>query len=67
MLAGRKDEAAIKIYKTVLQLNLVTRNREEINTIVAQAYLSEGAKDTDAIKILEDALRDEVRNVHRKR
>lgn len=67
LLAGRKDEAAIKIYKTVLQLNLVTRNREEINTIVAQAYLSEGAKDTDAIKILEDALRDEVRNVHKKR
>ncbi|MCL4707732.1 tetratricopeptide repeat protein [bacterium] len=67
LLAGRKDETAIKIYKTVLQLNLATRNRDEINTIVAQAYLSEGAKDTDAIKILEDALRAEVRNVHKKR
>lgn len=66
LLAGRKDEAAIKIYKTVLQLNLVTRNRDEINTIVAQAYLSEGAKDSDAIKILEDALRAEVRNIHKK-
>ncbi|MDZ7267948.1 MAG: tetratricopeptide repeat protein [candidate division KSB1 bacterium] len=61
LLAGRRDETALEVYKTVLQLNLTTRNREEINAIVAQAYLSQGVSDTQAIKILEEALRAEVR------
>jgi len=67
LLAGRRDEAAMNIYKTVLQLNLATRNREEINTIVAQAYLSQGVRDTQAIKILEEALRAEVRGRNQRR
>lgn len=67
LLAGRRDEAAMNIYKTVLQLNLATRNREEISTIVAQAYLSQGVRDTQAIKILEEALRAEVRGRSQRR
>jgi tetratricopeptide (TPR) repeat protein len=61
LLLGRNDESALKIYKMVLQLNLPTYNREEINLIVAQKYLVEGRTDSDAIEILEGALKAEQR------
>jgi tetratricopeptide (TPR) repeat protein len=57
----RHDERALKIYKTVLQLNLATRKRDEINAIVAQKYLAEGRTDSDVIEVLENALRAESR------
>lgn len=53
------------IYKTVLQLNLATHNREEINVVVAQKYLVEGRTDSDAIEILEGALKAEQRRQQR--
>ncbi len=59
---GKHDERAMRAYKMVLQLNLATRHREEINTIVAQRYLTEGRMDTDAIEVLENALQAELRN-----
>lgn len=58
---GRSDENAMKIYKTILQLNLTTVHRDEINAIVAQKYLTEGRTDSDAIEILESALKAEQR------
>jgi tetratricopeptide (TPR) repeat protein len=61
LLLGRKDEGALKVFKTILQLNLATRNREEINAIVAQNYLTEGRMDADAIEVLESALEAERR------
>jgi tetratricopeptide (TPR) repeat protein len=54
---GSSDERAMKAYKTVLSLNLATHQREAINAIVAQDYLTEGRIDTDAIGVLEDALK----------
>lgn len=65
LLLGRNDETAVKIYKMVLQLNLITRNRDEINTIVAQHYLTEGRTDSDAIEVLENALKTEQRRQQR--
>ncbi len=59
---GKRDERAMRAYKMILQLNLATRHREEINTIVAQRYLTEGRMDTDAIEVLENALQAELRN-----
>lgn len=56
---GRHDESAMKIYRTVLQLNLGVANRDEINAIVAQKYLTEGRTDSDAIEVLENELRAE--------
>lgn len=53
---GRKDERAMKVYRTVLQLNIPVRNREEINSIVATNYLTEGRTDSDAIEVLEKQL-----------
>ena len=61
LLLGRHDESALKIYKTVLQLNLATHNREQMNVIVAQKYLVEGRTDSEAIEILEGALKVEQR------
>jgi hypothetical protein len=42
-----------------LQLNLATSRREEINAIVAQNYLTEGRTDSDALEVLENALKSE--------
>jgi hypothetical protein len=61
LLLGRRDEAALKIFKTILQLNLAAPNRDEINAIVAQNYLTEGRTDSDAIEVLEGALKAEQR------
>ncbi len=61
LILGRNDENAIKVYKTILQLNLNTHNRDEISTIVAQNYLIEGRTDSDAIEVLESALKAEQR------
>jgi tetratricopeptide (TPR) repeat protein len=58
---GRRDERAMKVYKTILQLNLPTRHREEITAIVAQLYLTEGRTDSDVIEVLENALKMEQR------
>lgn len=63
LVLGRKDEKALKVFKTVLQLNLASRNREEINSIVAQKYLTEGRTDSDAIEVLENALQAERRKL----
>jgi len=61
LLQGRQDERALKVYRTVLQLNFPFRHRDELNTIVAQKYLVEGRMDSDAIAVLEDALKTERR------
>ncbi len=65
LLLGRNDENAIKVYKTILQLNLNTRHRDEMSTIVAQNYLTEGRTDSDAIEVLESALKAEQRRQQR--
>lgn len=61
LLQGRRDENAMKIYRTILQLNLATNDHDEINNIVAQNYLTEGRTDSDAIAVLESALQAEQR------
>ncbi len=56
-LLGRRDAQALKVYKTILQLNLPMQNREGINAIVAEHFLTEGRTDSDAIEVLENALK----------
>ena len=58
-LLGRRDAQALKVYKTILQLNLPMQNREGINAIVAEHFLTEGRTDSDAIEVLENALKTE--------
>ena len=59
LLIQRHDEQAMKIYKAVLNLNIATQRRDEINALVAQKYLTEGRMDSDAIEVLENALKSE--------
>ena len=61
LLSGRTDEKAMQVYQKVLQLNLSTRQREKINSIVAQNYLTRGSKDDDAIEVLESELQAQYR------
>ncbi len=58
---GRQDERAMKVYKKILLLNLTTPDHEEINTVVAQKYLTAETLDRDAIEVLENALKNELR------
>lgn len=58
---GRNDERALRVYQTVLRLNLPTRRRDEINTLLAQKYLAEGRTDSEVIEVLENALKVESR------
>ncbi len=57
----RKDESAMKIYKTILQLNLAAEEREKFSEMVAQKYLAEGRTDAEVIEVLENALKAESR------
>jgi tetratricopeptide (TPR) repeat protein len=59
LLLGREDDRALKIYRTVLQLNLPSQNYDRINSIVAKRFLNERRTDTDAIEVLEKALKNE--------
>lgn len=61
LLMRRQDEPAMKIYKAILNLNIATQKHEEINALVAQNYLTEGRTDSDAIAVLENALKAERR------
>lgn len=54
---GKTDGSAMKIYKTILQLNLATHEREKFSAIVAQQYLAEGRTDSEALEIIESALK----------
>ncbi|MGH7496311.1 MAG: tetratricopeptide repeat protein [bacterium] len=63
LLLGQKDERALKVFKTVLQLNLATPHRDHINAIVAEHFLTEGRTDSDAIAVLESALAVERRRL----
>lgn len=59
LMQGRQDDRALKVFRTVSQLNLATPNRDRIDAIVTQNFLSEGRTDTDAIEIFEKALKHE--------
>ncbi len=61
LLMGRRDQDAMRIYRMILQFNLASGHRDEINTVVAQKYLTEGRTDDEAVGILEQALKVEKR------
>ncbi len=59
LLLPRNDAQALKVFKKVMQFNLDTPNREEIDTIVVQSYLKNDSADAEAVTVLENALRAE--------
>ncbi|KAA3616097.1 MAG: hypothetical protein DWQ05_10130 [Calditrichaeota bacterium] len=62
LLAGRKDDQAIKIYKMIMHLNLSAEYHSQISSILTQNYISEtNTADADGIHLLEAALADEFK------
>ncbi|MDZ7269757.1 MAG: tetratricopeptide repeat protein [candidate division KSB1 bacterium] len=59
LLMGRTDEKAMKVFKTVLQLNLATRHRDRIALLVEQNAPPAGRLDADAGAVLGNAMRPE--------
>ncbi len=57
LLERRMDERALDVYQQVQRLNLPTANREEINSILQQQYLTAGGRTTDAAERLEQMLK----------
>jgi len=53
LTSGRKDDQAMKVFKMITRLNLATEHRNEINSIVAQNYLSEASNGV-TFKVLRD-------------
>jgi len=60
LLSGRRDDNAMKVYKTVLQLDLPLQNREQINAMFTQHYLVNGRNDAETLKALESAIHTEL-------
>ena len=62
LMAGRKDDQAIKIYKMIMQLNLIPEHQPQISSILTQNYLTERqTTDADGIHLLEEALASEYK------
>jgi tetratricopeptide (TPR) repeat protein len=61
LLLPQNDQRALKVFKKVVQFNLDTPNREEIDAIVVQSYLKNDNADAEAVTVLENALRAEFR------
>ncbi len=60
LIAGRTDQAAMKVYQTIVRLNLNVENREQIESLIKTNYLAEGGTGSEAIKAFEEALRAET-------
>lgn len=63
LLENRRDERALKVFETIIRLNILTNKREEINSILANHYLNLGRTDMSAIKILEKELDTKMRKL----
>ncbi|HEX9653347.1 MAG TPA: tetratricopeptide repeat protein, partial [bacterium] len=63
LLEKRRDERALKVYETILRLNILTNKREEITSILANHYLNQGRTDMSAIQIMEKELDSKMRRM----
>lgn len=57
LISGRDDDRALKVFKTLINLNLAPHIHPQINSILAQKYLTTGANNSEAIAVLESALK----------
>ena len=56
LLQNRRDEAALHVFEKIMNMNIYTDRKNEINTILANQYLKQGRTDNNAIQILEREL-----------
>lgn len=59
----REDEQAIRVFETVIRMDLDTPIKGEISTCVAYYYLSNENPDSDKIEILEKVLNKEINKI----
>lgn len=60
---NRRDSAALKVYETILKLNIYTKRKGEINTIMANHYLTQGSTNASAIRTLEQELNSKIKKL----
>ncbi|HEX9655140.1 MAG TPA: hypothetical protein VGA99_15645, partial [bacterium] len=59
LISGRDDDRAFRVFKTIVNLNLAPHIHPQINSVLAQRYLTNGTSNPDAIAVLENALKTE--------
>jgi tetratricopeptide (TPR) repeat protein len=64
LLENRRDKAALKVFETILKLNIYTKKREEINSIMANHYLTQGKTDASAIQTMERELNSKMKKLN---
>ena len=64
-LENRKDRKAIRVFEIILKLRVPFRWQKEIVPLVARHYVSEGRKDSDAIKYIERAVEIELERLRK--
>jgi len=65
LIGNRTDETALRVYETVLQMNISPLLKQRLSTAVQYNFLKQGQGDNDAqqISYLEDELRRELKNL----
>lgn len=63
LMQERRDEQALQLYKTILQLNPAFKHNQRITEIVTEHYLTRGQSDDEAIQWLEETLAREKRKL----
>lgn len=62
---GRKDVQAMHIYEIILHLNIPFKWREEVLPLVAEHYLNEGRRDSEALAVIESAVQSKLNKIKR--
>jgi tetratricopeptide (TPR) repeat protein len=61
----RTDEQAMRIYEIIVRLNIPFQWRDEILPWVAEHYLKEGRKDSEALAVIETAVQSKLKKINR--
>ncbi|MFQ5604930.1 MAG: tetratricopeptide repeat protein [bacterium] len=62
LIQDRRDHQALKVFETILKLNIFTDHKKEIQSIVANQYMEQGRTDISAIQIMERELNLKINN-----
>ncbi len=60
---NRKDKTALRIFDIILRLKIPFQWKNEIFTLVAKYYISEGRTDSEALEIIEQAVEKEMTRI----
>ena len=63
MLEERRDKRAIRVFEIILKLRIPFQWEDQIVPMVARHYVTEGRKDSEAIRLIEKAVNIELTEV----